>query len=70
MESSAQKYTSKPVNKWLRAATGSDSSVDGELSYLDLDTGNVLSTEKSEMVSMPTCAYDVMMSNLLSFEKH
>ena len=55
--------------KRLRSAIGSDSSVDGELSYLDLDTGRVLSASRTDNISMSTNLYDTIMSKLLSFEK-
>ena len=53
--------------KRLRSAICSDSSVDGELSYLDLDTGRVLSASRTDNISMSTNLYDTIMSKLLSF---
>ncbi|KAL4221296.1 hypothetical protein ACF0H5_019559 [Mactra antiquata] len=60
------------AGKRPRSAIGSDSSVDAELSYLDLDTGKVLSASKSkpsDRLVLSTSEYDSIMSKMSLFEK-
>ncbi|KAH3862118.1 hypothetical protein DPMN_025081 [Dreissena polymorpha] len=60
---------SRYERKRMRPAIGSDTSADGKLSYLDLDTGRVLSEKKTGNMMLSSTTYDIMMNKLLSFEK-
>jgi len=56
------------ASKGPRPMLGSDSSVDNELSYLDLDTGRVLAASR-QPEQMSTSAYDAVMTKLMAMEK-
>jgi len=56
------------ASKRPRPMLGSDSSVDNELSYLDLDTGRVLAASR-QPEHMSTSAYDAVMTKLMAMEK-
>lgn len=58
--------------KRFRAEIGSDSSLDGELSYLDLDTGRVLSAARYaavERISLSSMEFEGVMAKLSALEK-
>lgn len=71
----ASSTPSTPINvkrlpKRGRHDRGSDSSVDGELSYLDLDTGGItLSRRQPEAPSISTKQIDTILSKLSALEK-
>ena len=68
--------TSAQDRKRLRPCSGSDTSVDGDLSYLDLDTGGVIKLKststpqtKPSDITLSKKSYDALMTKLMTMEK-
>ena len=50
---------------------GSESSVDGDLSYLDLDTGNIIaSARENDVVKLTLTEFDKLMSKIDKMQEH
>lgn len=68
--------TSAQDRKRLRPCSGSDTSVDGNLSYLDLDTGEVIKMKstsapqsKPSDMTLSKKSYDALTTKLMTMEK-
>lgn len=62
------------ASKRFRPSSGSDTSIDGDLDYLDLDTGSVIQAastphNQDEAVTMSKKSYDALMKKLTTMEK-